>query len=156
MTTNIHFRTANIEDATRIQMLVQDAFRAEDSRKDWVGIASLAETFTISLDSVKSKITNDDSEILMAFDGNDNFVGSVEVTQRGDVGRLSMLAVDPRQHRGGLGRQVLSHVIRLQKRLRDLQDAFERDNCRISSHEPLLRRSDPESLLLPLCIPPNS
>jgi GNAT superfamily N-acetyltransferase len=107
----LHFCTATQVDALRIQQLIQSAFRTEDSREDWTGNMELASNFRVEVEEVEARISNDDVITLMAVDSNNALVGSIEVSKRGtDCGRLSMIAVDDRYQRGGVGRQILSYA----------------------------------------------
>ncbi|KAH7175879.1 putative N-acetyltransferase, GNAT family [Dactylonectria macrodidyma] len=106
---NLQFRIATPDDAAQIQALVEAAFRAEDSRPDWTADMKLGSSFRIGVETILSQITKPDSAILMATDDG-ALVGSVEVSKRDDLARISMLAVDLRHQRGGLGRRVLAHA----------------------------------------------
>lgn len=107
----LHFRIATPDDAVYIQHLVESAFRAEDSRPGWMADISLSLSFHLELEDVVTRITNLDSETLLATNDNANLVASVVISKRGTNGaRISMLAVDPEYHRGGIGRQVLAHA----------------------------------------------
>jgi hypothetical protein len=46
------FRLATVDDAPEVQRLIQAAFRADDTRADWVGDKVLASKFHISVDEV--------------------------------------------------------------------------------------------------------
>lgn len=115
---NLQFRIATPDDAPQIQQLVQSAFRTQDSRPDWTGDTELASHFCIEVEEVMANIVKPDIVTLMAFtphnkNGKDAvaLVASIVVSQRGtDVGRLSMIAVDQRYQRGGIGRQVLTYA----------------------------------------------
>ncbi|KAH7157808.1 acyl-CoA N-acyltransferase [Dactylonectria estremocensis] len=107
---DLQFRIATPDDAAQVQALVEAAFRAEDSRPDWTADMKLGSSFRIGVETILSQITKPDSAILMATDGNGALVGSVEVSRRDDLARVSMLAVDLRRQQGGLGRQVLAHA----------------------------------------------
>lgn len=109
-TTALTFRIATVEDAPQIQAMVQAAFRAEDSRENWVGDNALAAGFHISVDEITPRIVSPDGDILMAFAADGALVGSIEVLKRPADARLSMLAVDQSRHRGGIGRQVLAYA----------------------------------------------
>ncbi|KND94280.1 hypothetical protein TOPH_00787 [Tolypocladium ophioglossoides CBS 100239] len=111
-TGNLQFRIATADDARRLQQLVQCAFRAEDSRPDWTGDAGLAAHFRLDVEEVAATIASPDIVTLMAVDDSDALVASIEVSRRGgaDCGRLSMIAVDERCQRGGVGRQVLAYA----------------------------------------------
>ncbi|KAI3401500.1 hypothetical protein diail_10934 [Diaporthe ilicicola] len=127
----LRFRIATPEDAPKIQELIQTAFRTEDTRERWTGSAELASQFHISADDVLASITDPDRAVLVATTEAHNsdtctLVASVEASRRGGGGgggggtgtgtggpptaRLSMLAVDQRRQRAGLGRRVLAHA----------------------------------------------
>ncbi|KAK5998063.1 hypothetical protein PT974_00434 [Cladobotryum mycophilum] len=102
---NLQFRIATPDDAPQLQQLVQSAFRAHDSRLDWTGNMELASHFKIEVEEVMSNITKPDMDAAAAL------VATIEVSKCGtDVGRLSMIAVDPGCQRGGVGRQVLAYA----------------------------------------------
>lgn len=108
--TNVEFRIATLDDAPRIQDLVESAFRAEDSRPGWTADMILGRGFSFSVAQVVTQITKPDGAILVAFNDSGSLVGSVEVTKRSDMGRISMLSVDTHQQQAGLGRKVLAHA----------------------------------------------
>lgn len=111
---NLQFRPATQDDAPRIQQLVQSSFRTHDTRPDWTGHLELATGFHISVEEVSTQIANPDGVFLMANTslGDDgDLVATIAVTKRGaDVGRLSMIAVDDKYQRGGIGRQALGYA----------------------------------------------
>lgn len=108
---NIEFRLATLEDAPQIQESVQAAFRAEDSRQDWVGHAELSRGFVYPLEAVLPRITNPGSAVLLAHDASSGaLLGSVGALLKNGLNRVAMLAVTPGHHRGGLGRQLLAQA----------------------------------------------
>ncbi|KAF7534121.1 hypothetical protein G7054_g6478 [Neopestalotiopsis clavispora] len=109
---NIQFRIATLEDAPRLQQLIQTAFRAEDSRPQWTADMALGASFMVNIDNVIKQISKPDGEILVAVDGGSGgaIVASIEVSQRGDFGRMSMIAVEGRFQQAGLGRRVLARA----------------------------------------------
>ncbi|RFU79704.1 acyl- n-acyltransferase [Trichoderma arundinaceum] len=110
-TTSLQFRTATPEDAGQLQQLVQSAFRTEDSRPEWTGNAELASHFRYDVEEVMTKIVDPDNVVLMALDNNNTLVASIEVSKRGtNCGRLSMIAVNDRFQRSGVGRLVLAYA----------------------------------------------
>lgn len=110
-TLNLNFRVATAEDAPQLQQLIQSAFRAEDSRQNWTGDMGLASKFRMEVEEIENFMSAPECEFLMATDNNGALVGTIAVSKRGANGaRLSMLAVDPRHHRGGLGRQLLAYA----------------------------------------------
>ena len=137
MAANLKFRIATEEDAPQIQELIQSAFRAEDVRPDWVGLANLAAGFTIDLKEVLTMINQPNSVVLVATttdvatDGDltkapdmavenvpDGTLASVEadvlvavfqLLKRSDeLARFAMFAVDQRYHRRGFGRRSIA------------------------------------------------
>ena len=126
----LQFRIATAEDAPQIQDLVQSAFRAEDIRPDWVGLADLAAKFYIDLDEVLVKINQPNSLFMVATssaasvgdgadgakadgnaaDGNDVvMVAAFQLYKRSaELARFAMFAVDHRYHRRGFGRRSLT------------------------------------------------
>ncbi|KAM0328504.1 hypothetical protein ACHAQA_004911 [Verticillium albo-atrum] len=107
----LQFSVAGPQDAGQLQLLIQSAFRAEDTRADWVGDMGLASSFHISVDEVLPVITSPESEFLIATDPETGtIVGTIAVTRRGHLARLAMLAVNPTFHRGGIGRQVVRNA----------------------------------------------
>jgi ribosomal protein S18 acetylase RimI-like enzyme len=107
---DLQFRIATLDDATQLQAMVQSAFRAEDSRKDWTADMKLGASFRIDVEEITTQITKPDGAILVATD-NSTLVASIEVSKRSaDLARLSMLAVDEHHQRGGIGRRVLAYA----------------------------------------------
>ncbi|VUC31828.1 unnamed protein product [Clonostachys rosea] len=107
----LNFRVATIEDAGPLKELIQAAFRAEDSREGWVGLADLAAGFTMDVNEVKERISNPSSEVLVASDSDNKYLGCVGVSKHDEnMARVSWLAVDQNSHRGGIGRKVLEHA----------------------------------------------
>ncbi|KPM36917.1 hypothetical protein AK830_g9656 [Neonectria ditissima] len=107
----LNFRIATLDDAAQLQPLVENAFRAEDSRKDWTADMVLSEDFRLDIKDMIKKIVDPDSATLMATDDSNALVGSISVFKLSpDVARLSLLAVDQTYQRGGLGRQILAHA----------------------------------------------
>ncbi|CRG89369.1 hypothetical protein PISL3812_06405 [Talaromyces islandicus] len=109
-TESLQFRIATPDDAEQIQQLVQAAFRTADSRPGWTGLIELASNFRIEVQEVMDKIVNPGNVVLICLDGSNTIVASIEVAKRGDCGRLSMIAVDDRYQRGGVGRRVLAYA----------------------------------------------
>ncbi|KAJ5946760.1 N-acetyltransferase GNAT family [Penicillium verhagenii] len=111
---DLHFRIATPNDAPSIQQLVQSAFRAEDSRKDWTADMELGKSFTVSVEEVQTVITNPDSVILLAFTKDhdrENLVASVYTVKRqNNSARFSMVAVNQNYQQAGVGRRLLAYA----------------------------------------------
>ncbi|KAJ6103210.1 hypothetical protein N7486_005637 [Penicillium sp. IBT 16267x] len=111
---DLHFRIATPTDAPSIQQLVQSAFRAEDSRKNWTADMALGESFTISVEDVKTTIAKPDCAILLAFtkdQGREVLVASIDMIKRAnDHARFAMVAVNHNYQQAGIGRRVLAYA----------------------------------------------
>ncbi|KAJ5939394.1 acyl-CoA N-acyltransferase [Penicillium verhagenii] len=111
---DLHFRIATLNDAPSIQQLVQSAFRAEDSRKDWTADMELGKSFTVSVEEVKTVITNPDSVILLAFTKDNDqeiLVASMDTVKRpNNSARFSMVAVNQNYQQAGVGRRALAYA----------------------------------------------
>ncbi|KAJ5516331.1 hypothetical protein N7527_007891 [Penicillium freii] len=107
----LKFRVATVQDAAPLQQLVESAFRAEDSRKDWTDDLGLSSSFRLDIQEIVAMITKPDSVMLMATNDQNTLVGSIGTSKRdANHARLFMLAVDTSQQRGGIGRQVLAYA----------------------------------------------
>lgn len=108
---NLRFRVATLDDVPQLQTLIQNAFRAEDSRQDWTGDMEISRHFRIGTDEIAAQITTADSAILIATDNKDSIIATISIRNRiPKVARLSMIAVDPYHHRAGIGRRVLAYA----------------------------------------------
>ncbi|KAL7628387.1 hypothetical protein AAE478_002589 [Parahypoxylon ruwenzoriense] len=108
---NLQFRIATLDDAACLQELVQSAFRSEDSRPNWTADMDLSSRFRVDVEKVIAQISKPDGAILIATDSSGIPIASVEISKRGaDLVRLSMLAVDHRRQRGGIGRRLLAYT----------------------------------------------
>ncbi|KAJ5887919.1 acyl-CoA N-acyltransferase [Penicillium taxi] len=108
---NLNFRIATLDDAEKIQQLVQEAFRAEDSRQDWTGNVELARAFTVKVEDIITTMAKPNNEFLLATEENNTPICCVGASERENShARLFMLAVDDRYQRQGLGRQVITYA----------------------------------------------
>lgn len=111
--TMLKFRLAAQNDAPSIQELVQSAFRAEDTRKDWTADMSLGRNFSVKTEEVLATIAHPDKAILIALtdDHFENLVASIEISKRGnDHARFSMISVGQAYQQAGVGRRVLAYA----------------------------------------------
>ncbi|OAA46374.1 Acyl-CoA N-acyltransferase [Metarhizium rileyi] len=108
----LQFRLASLADAPQIQQLVEAAFRADDSRRDWTGNVELASAFRLTLDEVRAKLANPDLITLVAHDARvpASLIASIDVSRHDGGGRLSMLAVHVSHQKGGLGSRVIAYA----------------------------------------------
>lgn len=121
----LEFRVATVNDADKIQQLIQTAFQTNDSRQDWTGHVELASNFRLDVSQVEEKIADPNVTTLVAMnEENGDLVATIDVTKQepaqGDDsiknGRLSMIAVDDAYQRQGVGRKVLEYAEELAQR----------------------------------------
>ncbi|CAG8943899.1 unnamed protein product [Penicillium salamii] len=111
MANELKFRTATPADAPQLQQLVESAFRATDTRADWIDNLGLSSNFRIHVDDILAIITKADNVMLMATTQDDTLVGTIGTSKRdAEHARLFLLAVDHTQQCGGLGRQILAYA----------------------------------------------
>jgi ribosomal protein S18 acetylase RimI-like enzyme len=111
MTSKLTFRIATEADASRLQQLIESAFRADDSREGWTDDLGLSSSFRIDVQEVLAMIAKPDTVMLMATNDEKALVGSIGTAKRdANHARLFMLAVDSSQQHGGIGRQVLAYA----------------------------------------------
>lgn len=115
-TTKLHFRAATASDAPAVAKLIQDGFRAPDSRTGWAGdLDALASGYTTTAEEQLKNINKPDTIVLVAEDSTGAApVGTVTASKRQDDQGghiwLSMLAVDTARQQGGLGRALLEYA----------------------------------------------
>lgn len=108
---DLNFHIASEQDAAQIQKLVESAFRTEDSRNGWTDDLGLSSFFRIDECEIMAMITKPDCVMLMATNEHNTLVGLIGTAKRGPRhARLFLLAVDPREQGGGIGRQVLAYA----------------------------------------------
>ncbi|KAJ5730242.1 uncharacterized protein N7483_004750 [Penicillium malachiteum] len=122
--TPLTFRLATPDDGPSIQDLVQSAFRAADTRKNWTADLELGRNFSVELESVLATIKKPNRGILLAFtgvtagtdtlqseNGSEHLVASVEITKKSPKrARFSLFAVHHQFQQGGIGRRVLAQA----------------------------------------------
>ncbi|KAF7561095.1 hypothetical protein G7046_g3045 [Stylonectria norvegica] len=108
---NLNFRLATLDDAPQLKDQVQAAFRSDDIRQNWTADMDLSSRFVMDIEEIINSITRPDGVTLVATTEDNTIVGSVGVWKKtADLARISMLAVDQQQQRGGIGHRLLSHA----------------------------------------------
>lgn len=113
---NLKFRLATIDDALQIHTLLTASFRADDTRENWTADTSINSGYTIPLEAITTKITNSDSEVLLATDPSNSksptaIVATVGVVKAApNLARIVNIAVDGTYQQGGVGRRVLAYA----------------------------------------------
>lgn len=109
-TTNLNFRVATLEDAAKIETLINEAFRDDKTTQVFLD-ADHARVDVTSVSQVEAKIAQPDCTVFVATDGTGEIVGHCSVRQLADnVGWLGLLAVSVHSKNRGLGSQVLKYA----------------------------------------------
>ena len=100
---------ATIEDADRINSLVNSAYRGDISRQGWTTEADLLDGTRITTDIIRDIIKSNDSQLLLYEEGN-KLLGCVELKKGGEKLYLGMLTVDPASQGKGIGKVLLKEA----------------------------------------------
>lgn len=117
---NIQFRVAAANDATLVRTFIESAFRADDTRPNWVNDRGFGKNFCIDAETVNFTIAHPDKDWLLfsqpvTEDGllRHSLVGCCGVRlQKPGVARLSMLSVASSLQGNGVGRIVVAEAER--------------------------------------------
>jgi ribosomal protein S18 acetylase RimI-like enzyme len=101
--------TATLEDATALEKLINSAYRGETSKQGWATEANLLEGKRITLDELEEIIQNKDNTILK-YTENNQIIGSVLLSNKGNKLYLGMLAISPELQNKGLGKKLLQEA----------------------------------------------
>lgn len=95
------------EDLTKLQPLIQRAYRGDSARAGWTHEADLIDDERITMADLAVLVADPGERILTAFrDG--SMIGCVRVADRGHgLAYLGLLCVDPALQTGGIGRQLI-------------------------------------------------
>lgn len=104
---SVAIRQATPKDVKYLEALHSMINSANRSEASWTGESHLIKVERIDQDSLRTLITKGPSVMLLAFStaqskGAENPIGCVEITIKGNVGALSLLAVDPRYQSKGI------------------------------------------------------
>jgi ribosomal protein S18 acetylase RimI-like enzyme len=100
---------ATLEDASTLEKLINSAYRGETSKKGWATEAHLLKGKRITLDELKEIIKNKDNTILK-YTENNQIIGSVLLTNKGNKLYLGMLAISPELQNRGIGKKLLQQA----------------------------------------------
>ncbi|QKJ63526.1 GNAT family N-acetyltransferase [Flavobacterium sp. M31R6] len=100
---------ATLEDASALEKLINSAYRGETSKKGWATEANLLEGKRITLDELEKIIKNKDNTILK-YTENNQIIGSVLLSNKGNKLYLGMLAISPELQNRGLGKKLLQEA----------------------------------------------
>lgn len=105
---NLLFKTATIEDAQAIAVLVNSAYRPVGAIKGWTHESDLISGDRTNVEQVSS-LFRDNSYILVAVES-DNIVACVNIEIHGLSAHIGMLATSPKKQGLGYGKEMLSYA----------------------------------------------
>lgn len=100
---------ATLEDVTSLEKLINSAYRGETSKKGWATEADLLSGKRTTLDELCEIIKNKDNTILK-YTENDQIIGSVLLTNKGNKLYLGMFAISPELQNKGIGKKLLQEA----------------------------------------------
>ena len=93
-------------DIPALHALIERAYRGQTARGGWTHEADLLDGERTDRATLARIIADPRERLLIARDG-DAIVACVQVSERGAVGYLGLLAVDPARQAAGLGRRMI-------------------------------------------------
>ncbi|MDP1615322.1 MAG: GNAT family N-acetyltransferase [Methylococcales bacterium] len=105
---NLQFKTATIEDAQVIAILVNSAYRPTGDIKGWTHESELISGERTNVEQVSS-LFRDNSYVLVAVE-NGNIVACVHIEIHGTCAHIGMLATSPKIQGLGYGKEMLSYA----------------------------------------------
>ncbi|MDR6844569.1 GNAT family N-acetyltransferase [Flavobacterium granuli] len=100
---------ATLEDVSTLEKLINSAYRGETSKKGWATEANLLEGKRITLDELEEIIKNKENTILK-YTENNQIIGSVLLSNKGNKLYLGMLSISPELQNRGLGKKLLQEA----------------------------------------------
>ncbi|MBF4471563.1 GNAT family N-acetyltransferase [Flavobacterium sp. HJJ] len=94
------------DDIPALEKLINSAYRGETSKKGWATEADLLAGKRITLDQL-NEIFKDKNNTILKFTENNQIIGSVLLTDKGDKLYLGMLAISPELQNKGIGKKIL-------------------------------------------------
>lgn len=106
---------ATIADVPQLNVLVNSAYRGEESKKGWTTEADLLGGIRIDEETLTAYFSNDNVNILKYTGDNGQISGSVYLEVKGDKLYLGMFSVSPVLQGKGIGRILLEEAERIAK-----------------------------------------
>ncbi|PJJ08485.1 acetyltransferase (GNAT) family protein [Flavobacterium sp. 1] len=97
---------ATFDDIATLEKLINSAYRGETSKQGWATEAHLLEGKRITLDQLE-EILKDKNNTILKYTENNQIIGSVLLTNKGDKLYLGMLAISPELQNKGIGKKIL-------------------------------------------------
>lgn len=105
----INIRTANIQDAEHISLLVNSAYRGDSSKIGWTTEADLLGGQRTDLEKIFEMINDPSAKIELAIE-NEKILGCVYILNEESGLYFGMLTVNPYLQNKGIGKLLLSHL----------------------------------------------
>jgi GNAT superfamily N-acetyltransferase len=106
------FRAATPADADAVVVLVESAYRGDDSRAGWTTEADLLDGRRTGVDDVLASIARPHSQVLLA-EREGRLLACAHVAVDEGAGYFGMFSVVPGLQRAGVGKQVLAEAERI-------------------------------------------
>lgn len=97
---------ATLQDIPQLEILINSAYRGEESKKGWTTEADLLDGIRINADGLK-KIINEPSSVILKCCSDNNLVGCVYLKKNNNKLYLGMITVAPLLQAGGIGKKIL-------------------------------------------------
>ena len=109
ITSQLHWRTATVEDAARIATLVNSAYRGDSGRQGWTTEADIIDGQRTDAAMVAEELANPSTHILLVTEASNpgTLAGCVLLRKEGDACYLGMLTVNPRAQKLGIGSYLM-------------------------------------------------
>jgi GNAT superfamily N-acetyltransferase len=110
--TQLSIRTCTHDDIPVVVQMVQWAYRGgKESQRQWTGEAHLVKGPRITPEKLAALLDAQDVVVLICErtkqDGSKQIVGCIQCDKKGDDAHVGMLAVDPDEQSGGVGRTLM-------------------------------------------------
>lgn len=101
---------ATINDISKLEQLVNSAYRGESSRQGWTTEADFLDGIRVDTERLAEIMQGKDSKILKAIDASSNIIGCVHLEKQGNKLYLGMLTVSPALQNKGIGKLLLAEA----------------------------------------------
>ncbi len=112
MTSDLHFRSATLDDVDAIVALVTSAYRGDASRAGWTTEADFLDGNRIDAEVLQQDIQRDGSTVLLA-ERDGTLLACAHVAREDGAGYFGMVSVKPGMQGIGIGKQVLAECERI-------------------------------------------
>lgn len=103
----MHISKATIKDIPQLEVLINSAYRGEESKKGWTTEADLLKGKRIDTEGIKKLMSEHGAVILKYCNDEGNLTGCVYLKKNDINMYLGMLTVSPTLQAGGIGKQIL-------------------------------------------------